>query len=133
MKIESTNVDKLAIGLSLACAIHCLVIPLALVLLPTLSVSFLADESVHLWMLLAVVPTSVMALFLGCRRHGQNYILMFGIPGLMILAVTAIWGHEWFGESGEKVISFFGAGLIALAHFNNHRLCRLTQCKCDPS
>ncbi|MFK7827972.1 MAG: MerC family mercury resistance protein [Oligoflexales bacterium] len=49
--------DKIAIGLSIACTIHCLVLPALLVLAPSLSMlSILDDCAFHQWMMVGVLP-----------------------------------------------------------------------------
>jgi hypothetical protein len=55
--------DKLAIGFSIVCVAHCLVLPILLILLPPFSGLFaLDDEMFHQWMLYAVLPISIAAL-----------------------------------------------------------------------
>lgn len=115
--------DKVAIGLSGLCAIHCLVLPLLIVMLPSLASLPLNDERFHLWMVFAVIPISIFALFLGCRRHKNYQVLGFGVVGLVLL-VTAILGEEIFGEIGEKGFTLAGAAIIAFGHFRNYRLCQ---------
>ena len=127
----STHIDKAAIGLSLLCAVHCLLLPVALAVLPTLAVSSFGDERFHLWMLMAVLPTSLIALSMGCRRHRNISVLVMGLPGLAILTVAALFGHEWSDESGEKILSLIGASLIAFGHIKNHALCRQQKCGCE--
>jgi hypothetical protein len=131
VKTVSTHFDKAAIGLSLVCAVHCLLLPVALAILPILAASTFTDESFHLWMLVAVLPTSLLALTIGCRHHRNISVMALGLPGLAILTLAALFGHEWFGESGEKIASLLGASLIALGHLRNHALCRQLQCNCD--
>ncbi len=124
MKTVSMGLDKLAIGLSLACAIHCLIIPIALVMLPTLMLGIFADESFHRWMVIAVLPTSLVALTLGCRKHKSTQVFLLGLAGLAILLLTALIGHDLFGETGEKIATMIGAATISLAHYKNHNLCK---------
>ncbi len=130
MKLVSTSIDKAAIGLSLVCAVHCLLLPVALVILPTLTASTFGDERFHQWMLMAVLPTSLLALTMGCRRHRNTSVMAMGLPGLAILTLAAFLGHDWLGESGEKIASLLGASLIALGHFRNHSLCKKIHCPC---
>ena len=130
MKAVPINIDKAAIGLSLVCAGHCLLLPVALVLLPTLTATSLGDERFHQWMLMAVIPISLAALTMGCRRHGNMLVMATGVAGLAILALAALFGHELLGESGEKIASLAGASLIALGHCKNHSLCRRARCDC---
>jgi uncharacterized membrane protein YfcA len=128
VKPASTTFDKLAIGLSTVCAVHCLLLPILLVALPAVAATSLGDESFHQWMLVAVLPTSLIALFTGCRRHRNNRVLSMGILGLAVLTITAFLGHELFGETGEVIASLFGASLIAFSHYRNHRLRRQALC-----
>jgi len=128
--IRSISTDKAAIGLSLACAVHCLLMPTTLILLPALAGYSFVDESFHRWMLLAVLPTSLIALTMGCRRHRQLSVIALCVPGLAALTVAALWGHELFGANGEKIVSLLGAALITLGHLRNHTLCKRLQCGC---
>lgn len=131
MRTVSTSMDKAAIGLSLACAVHCLLLPIVLVILPPLAASTFADEHFHQWMLAAVLPTSLIALIMGCRRHRNMSVLALGLPGLATLTLAAFLGHDLLGESGEKLASLLGASLIALGHVKNHTLCKRLQCGCE--
>lgn len=93
--------DSLAAGLSLLCAIHCLVMPVLMVALPILATSFLADANFHLWMLLLVVPFTTTALFLGCRKHRDQLVMACGATGLILLSSVAI--HEsWAAANAER-------------------------------
>ncbi len=93
--------DKLAIGFSMVCVIHCLVLPILLILLPPLSGLFaLDDEMFHQWVLYAVVPISIAA--------------------LIILSTTL--GHDLLGETGEVVISILCSMITAYGQFGNYQL-----------
>lgn len=131
MNFLSTNFDKAAIGLSMICAVHCLLLPVALVMLPALAVSTFGDERFHQWMLLAVLPTSLIALTMGCRRHRNLNVMATGLLGLTILTLAALYGHVWLGEIGEKIASLIGASMIAFGHLWNHTLCKRLQCGCE--
>jgi len=113
------------------CAAHCLLLPVALVIVPALAVNTFGDERFHQWILLAVLPTSLIALTLGCRRHRHFSVMAAGLIGLSILTLAAFQGHTLFGETGEKIASLLGASLIALAHLRNHSLCKSLQCDCE--
>lgn len=77
--------DRLAISMAVVCGIHCLVTPILLVALPIIGTTFWVDENFHLWMLLLVIPTTCLALFCGCRRHKDRWVLGAGALGLGIL------------------------------------------------
>jgi len=116
--------DKLAISLSLLCALHCLMFPLALIWLPSFAALQLDGESFHIWMLVAVVPTSVYALIVGYKQHKRYQLLIFGVIGLAFLLSAVLLDEELIGHSGEKWLTVIGASIIAIGHFLNFRLCR---------
>ncbi len=129
MTIRTRNLlDQTAISLSLLCAIHCFAVPIALALLPSLAVVPLVDEHFHVLLAVLVVPTSFIALFLGCRMHQRWRVLGWGVPGVLILVFTALFGHDLLGEIGERAFTVFGAGLVTLGHLLNFKLCRETEC-----
>jgi hypothetical protein len=124
VKSASINIDKVAIGLSTACAVHCLLLPIFLILLPALGTSVFGDEIFHQWLLIAVIPTSLIALTMGCRQHKNLSVMIFGLLGLAILIATVFFGHDLLGEAGEKIASVLGAAFIALGHIKNSSLCK---------
>ena len=123
--------DKSTIGLSLLCTMHCLALPLALALIPSIAGLPLADEMFHYWMLAAVLPISAYALTMGCKKHQRYRLLMIGGAGLCILFFAAYAGHDVFGEIGEKALTVLGATILALGHLWNYRLCQQqSHCGC---
>ncbi len=130
MHLNTMNMDKAAIGLSLVCVVHCLLTPVAIVMLPALGATFLEDERFHYAILFLVLPTSLIALGLGCRKHGHFEILLTGLTGLLVLFLVLILGEETIGETGEKLTTVAGTGIIAFAHVRNFLSCRVQGC--DP-
>ena len=130
MKSEHYFFDKLAISLSLLCVIHCLALPLLLVLLPSTVALQLDNEAFHLWMVLAVIPSSLYALTMGCKQHRRYQFLAFGATGLFFLSLAII-GEGTIGESWEKILTVLGSICIAYGHIRNFRLCQQTkECPC---
>lgn len=126
--------DKASIGLSVLCALHCLALPLVVVLLPSLVALGLADESFHLWLVIVVIPLSAYALIIGCSKHRKVGVLYTGFLGMGILCLAPFVGHEFLGGLGEKLLTLTGAVLIAATHVKNFRLCRQsTSCTCAES
>ena len=123
MRIAQATADRLSIGLSMACAIHCLVTPVLLAFLPSIAALQLNTELFHLWMVIVVIPVSVYALTLGCKRHKRYRVLASGIVGIALL-VSAIALYEHVGELGEKLLTVLGACFVAIGHLSNYRLCQ---------
>lgn len=129
--IQNFN-DKLAISLSLLCAMHCLALPLLLALIPSMSVLGLDNEAFHYWMLVAVIPISIYALTMGCKQHKRYPLLILGFTGLTLLVLAVTIGESLLGEYGEKGLTLAGAVVVACGHYINYRLCRSHSCNhCD--
>lgn len=123
--------DKVAIGLSIACTIHCLAFPLIVVLLPAFAALPLNDEAFHIWMIVAVVPASAYALTMGCRQHKCYHLLAYGVVGLSCLIMAIVLDHSFLGEAGEKILTTVGAMIVAYGHYKNYRLCQQPKnCTC---
>ena len=124
MKTMQAITDNLAIGLSLMCVIHCLAITSLLALLPSMVALPLENEAFHLWMVVAVIPSSAYALTLGCKQHKRYQLVILGSIGLTLLVLALALGEERIGEFGEKILTVFGAGFVASGHWFNFRLCQ---------
>jgi len=109
---------------------HCLAMPFAVILLPTIATLPLADETFHFWMLIAVLPISAYALTMGCKKHQRYRLLLIGGLGLCILVFAAYAGHDLLGETGEKALTVLGTTTLALGHLWNYRLCQQQE-RCD--
>ncbi|WP_318837997.1 MerC domain-containing protein [Neiella holothuriorum] len=128
MTTKVQTLDSVAIGISLLCVVHCALLPVAMVLLPAIAGTLLADESFHLILVVGILPTSALALVVGCRKHGHWAVLSWGFAGLSCLLLALAVGHDWFGEHGEKAMTLLGSVLVAVGHMKNFRLCRSKQC-----
>lgn len=111
--------------------LHCLALPIALTLLPIVNVSLIDETMFHLIMMVFILPVSVVALAIGCRQHKDTLTLVLGICGLSILTFTAVFGHDWFGLLGERLVTSFGGLILAGAHIQNYRCCRQDDCEHD--
>ena len=115
--------DVVAVSLSMICAIHCLILPLVLVLLPALAPSF-ADESFHRWMVVAVVPVSIFSLAMGLRRHKQYLSILFGIIGLVILVFCGYFSEGILSEYWEENLTLIAVSFVVIGHFLNFKYCQ---------
>jgi hypothetical protein len=142
-KIENINnnnwLDKIAIFLSATCAVHCLLTPVLIIALPIVSTTFFANANFHLWMLYLVLPTTGLAIFLGCKKHKDKVVISLSALGLLILTGSTIYQLIIQGDSGKCVICATGghslnnplvwinilAGILLIsAHVRNFGLCR---------
>ena len=122
-KVLNINLDNIAIGFSAVCALHCLLLPVAVIFLPAISSTFLGTEDFHKALLYFVIPSSIIALSLGCKMHGNYNIYLYGALGIAALLTASIFGHDYLGENGETVLTLLGAGIVSFGHYKNQKLC----------
>lgn len=131
MKTLTQTLDKSAITLSTLCIVHCLALPVLMVLLPSLAVLPLQQEVFHIAMVVCVMPTSIYALTMGCKKHKSTSTVYIGALGLCALIAAVILGESNLSEIGEKLLTTAGALIIAFAHVRNYKLCqRADDCAC---
>lgn len=123
--------DSLALVLSAVCLVHCLALPVALTLLPTLAAGLIDHAEFHKLMLLFVLPTSLLALGIGCHRHRRRDVVVLGGMGLTLLVFAALAVHDWSGE-WERYATVAGGLLLSAAHIQNFRACRRDRCDHGP-
>jgi hypothetical protein len=75
-------------------------------------------------MLIFVVPVSVIALFVGFRRHGQINVILSGAAGLTILATGAFVIHDLYGPMADRLTTVAGSIVLAFTHYRNFRLAK---------
>lgn len=122
------KIDGLALTLSAICLVHCLALPVALTLAPTLAAGLLDHADFHLLMLLVGLPTSLLAFGIGCRRHRRWDVVVLGGLGLALLTFAALAVHAWHGEL-ERYITVAGGLILSAAHIQNFRACRRGGCE----
>ncbi|AJP70688.1 MerC family mercury resistance protein [Sphingomonas hengshuiensis] len=113
--------DALALGLSLLCLVHCLVLPMLILLLPVLAAYLAVPEQFHLWALALAIPASTIALAAGYRRHRQSRPAKIVVPGIALLAFGALAAPT---EAMEAALTVPGALALALGHALNWRALR---------
>lgn len=110
--------DGLAIGASILCLVHCLLLPLVILLLPMLALVLNVPEAFHLAVFLLAVPTSLLALGAGQRRHRRGSPLAVALPGLLLMAAGLSLART---EGMETALTVAGSLLLAAGHILNWR------------
>src|SRR2546421_8074268 len=118
--IRRINWDAMGIGTSLACAIHCALLPLFLTSLPVLGIELIDNMTFEYTMIFIALGIGSIALLHGFKRHHHNLLpLMIFLGGMVLLFAKQRW-HQyqyWFLP--------FAVILIILAHLLNFRYCRV--------
>lgn len=105
--------DASAIGLSLLCLVHCLLLPVAAAFLPLLG-AWAQAEWVHVALVLVACPLAGSALWRSHRRAPLPAAL-WGLAALGLLAL-ALGAGGWPGQAWERPATVAGALLLASAH-----------------
>ena len=121
--------DRFAILLSGICAIHCIALPIVASLIPLLSVTIQHGHALHeFWfhqfILLFILPVSVIALISGFRVHHQLVPIIVSSFGLLILVGVAVFAeylvsHHLLPHDGETMVTVFGGLVHAVGHVLN--------------
>lgn len=112
--------DRLAIILSGLCLVHCLLLPVFVLLLPLLAQ--FNDTHFHAQMLIVVIPVSLFAFAVGYRRHGNKVIIGWGFVGIGILSVGGTIVHAKYGLLADSALTIAGSLILATSHYFNNRL-----------
>ncbi|HAW94491.1 MULTISPECIES: MerC domain-containing protein [unclassified Arsukibacterium] len=118
--------DKVGITVTSLCAIHCILLPVLLPLLPLLGLTVSHNHAFERLMLLFTMVLGFVALFIGFHRYHRKLYPFYSLfLGVFIYWQRDVWGHQY-----EHVVLVIGASLVVLAHVMNMRLC--SQCEsCD--
>ena len=122
--------DKVSIGISLLCVMHCLLFPLFLILSSNYLTLFLNNELFHYTLLFLVVPLSLFALTIGLKNHNSFNIFIFGFIGIIFLLSALFFDIKILFVSSEIFLTILGSSFLMIAHYKNFQLCRHLDCDC---
>jgi hypothetical protein len=113
------NYDALGIAASVACAIHCAVLPLVLTSLPVLGINIIDHMGFEYTMIFLAMVIGFYSLWHGYRLHHRSLFpsLLFG-AGIVLLFLKQAF-HEY-----QLYFLIPAVCLIVAAHLINYRGCR---------
>jgi MerC mercury resistance protein len=114
------NWDAMGVGASLACAIHCAVLPLALSSLPIFGINIIDNVQFEYFMIFLAFAIGLYSLLHGFKKHHHSFlpITIFAF-GILLLVGKQIW-HQY-----QYWILPFAVMFIVTAHLLNYRSCRI--------
>jgi len=112
------NWDALGVATSVACAIHCAVLPIVISSLPILGINIIHNAIFEWSMIGLAFLVGTYSLLHGYLKHHHSFmpVLLFSV-GFLFLVL------KQFLPQLEYWFLFFAVSLILTAHFFNYRLC----------
>jgi hypothetical protein len=118
--MSKINWDALGIGTSLACAIHCAVLPLFYTSLPLLGINVIHNTAFEVSMILLALIIGTYSLIHGYRKHHHSLMpLLLFLAGFSLLVLKQFFIHV------ETWLLIPAVILIIYAHLLNYRSCRV--------
>ena len=117
------NWDAMGIGTSIACAIHCAVLPIMLSSLPILGINIIHNLFFEWGMIALAFIVGSYSLFHGYIKHHRSLIpvIIFSV-GFVFLVL------KQFFPQYEYLFLTIAVVLIISAHYYNYRLCHQSKC-----
>ena len=120
--------DRVGICLSGVCMVHCLLTPVVLFFLPSLSVGW-ASSHLHDALGVLVPAFAFLAFVPGYRLHGDKRVLVFGLLGLMGIWLGILGHFDILGAYSEPIVTSSGSVAVIYAHILNRKLCACRNCQ----
>jgi hypothetical protein len=119
--------DFWGVFISGLCVIHCIAIPLIIVLFPAIGLRFFPQEDVtHVVLLAFILGVAGFAFVNGYRVHGQWRPVAWLVAGLLLVIFATFFVHRYMGHLWEPIFAIAGSLCLVRAHYLNH-ICK----KCE--
>lgn len=119
MKLK-INWDAFGIATSLACAIHCALLPLFLSSLPIFGYNIIENNWFEYLMIALAFAVGTYSLYHGRKKHHHSWIPMIIFTvGITLLLSKVMWHHL------ELWLLIPAVALIITAHYLNYKMCRV--------
>jgi hypothetical protein len=114
------TLERAATWLSLACAAHCLLVPVAMSVLPLFGASGLGDlgPNTELLLTVLVVGSALGGVVWGYRRHGDARVVLATSAGLGAYLIGHLLEDQWYGVA----LAVLGGLMLAASSFVSARL-----------
>jgi len=111
--------DKVGIAVTSLCAIHCILLPVLLPLLPLAGLTVAHNHAFERLVLLFTMVLGFVTLFAGFHRYHRKLYPFYSL----FLGGFIYWQKDLLGPDYEHIVLIIGASFVVLAHVLNLRLC----------
>ena len=118
------NYDALGIAASLACAIHCAVLPLLISSLPVFGTDIIDNSFFEYLMIAVAMAVGLQSLWHGYRKHHGRIapMMIFGTGMVLLLLKQFFHSHQLYFLIPAVVA-------IVVAHLYNFQMCKKAGCR----
>jgi uncharacterized membrane protein YoaK (UPF0700 family) len=114
------NWDAFGIATSVACAIHCAVLPLILSSLPLFGINIIENQGFEFLMIALAFVVGVYSLYHGRKKHHHSYYpMVLFAAGISLLFIKSML------HSHTLMLLLPAVSLVVIAHYLNYKLCRV--------
>ncbi|MEY3820073.1 MAG: MerC domain-containing protein [Bacteroidota bacterium] len=114
------NWDAFGIAASVACAIHCAVLPLILSSLPLFGINIIENQGFEFLMIALAFVVGVYSLYHGRKKHHHSYYpMVLFAAGIGLLFIKSLL------HSHSLMLLLPAVSLVVIAHYLNYKLCRV--------
>jgi uncharacterized membrane protein YoaK (UPF0700 family) len=114
------NWDAFGIAASVACAIHCAVLPLILSSLPLFGINIIENQGFEFIMIALAFIVGVYSLYHGRKKHHHSfYPMLLFAAGISLLFIKSML------HSHSLMLLLPAVSLVVIAHYLNYKLCRV--------
>lgn len=113
--------DRLGAGVAGLCALHCVSLPLTILVLPAWGLGFLASHGFELVFLILTASFALLSVAHSLRHHGRFYAWGLLLAGLGILWVGRLLPPIHDNPLAHALAMGAGGMLVACAHLVNLR------------
>jgi hypothetical protein len=117
------NWDAFGIIASIACAIHCALLPVLVTSLPVFGINIVHNLAFEWGMIVLAFVVGSYSLFHGYTRHHHSVVpVLIFLFGFLFLVL------KQFYIKHDIILLLVAVGLIVTAHYYNYRLCHRSKC-----
>lgn len=113
-----TLADRLGIGASVVCLVHCLALPF--VLTGAAAWGAHGHEVFHVIVAAISIPLAMGAAWPGYREHRDRGVLALLVGGALVFGLGVVF-HDVLGELAALAMSLAGSALLFSGHLRNYR------------
>lgn len=122
--------DKIGISISFLCLLHCILLPVIAIAVPSFHHLFGEHDHVHIIFAIIIWPTALLAFLPAYKHHKKLWIPGLAAIGLMLIT-SSVLAHDHFSETITITLSIVGSVFLVYGHYQNFICNRCNHCHGD--